>query len=61
MPRKSSFVQRVLRRLLAGSRGEVRALEQAIHLEGVLRFIGLFLLTMVLPAILLAYFGVASI
>jgi signal transduction histidine kinase len=61
MPRTSSFVQRALRRLLAGKGGEVRALEQAIHLEGVLRFIGLFGMTMVLPAILLAYFGVASI
>ena len=50
MAQKTSLVQRVLRRLLASGRGEVRAMEDAMHLAGVLRFIGIFLLTVVLPA-----------
>lgn len=36
-------------------------MEEAIHLEGVLRFVAVFLMTIVGPALLLAYFGVASI
>lgn len=36
-------------------------MEDAIHLEGVLRFIAVFFVTVGLPAVLLAYFGVASI
>ena len=33
--------QRVLRRMLVRGRGEVRAMEDAAHLEGILRFAGL--------------------
>ncbi len=36
-------------------------MEDAVHLEGILRFAGLFLVTILLPTSLLAYFGIASI
>lgn len=61
MAQKRSVLQRLLRRLLASGRGEVRAMEDALHIEGVLKFVGVFAATIVLPASLLAYFGVASI
>ena len=61
MKTSGTLLQRLLRRLLASGRGEVRAMEDAIHLEGVLRFIAVFFLTVGLPAVLLAYFGVSSI
>jgi signal transduction histidine kinase len=61
MAQKSSLLQRMLRRWLAPGRGEVRAMEDALHLSGVLRFVGVFAATIVLPASLLAYFCVASI
>ena len=53
--------QRVLRRMLVRGRGEVRAMEDAAHLEGILRFAGLFVVTILLPTSLLAYFGVVSL
>ena len=59
--RRSSLLQRILRRFLVTGRGEVRALEDAIHLEGVLRFVALLSATIVLPSLLLAYFGFSSI
>ena len=59
--RRSSWLQRLLRRLLVRGRGEVRAMEEAVHLEGVLRFAGLFVVTILLPTSLLTYFGVTSI
>ena len=52
---------RLLRRILAKGRGEARALEQAMHLRGVLRFVGVFAATILLPGLLLAYFGITSI
>ena len=61
MAQSPSFFQQFLRRLLAPGRGDVRAMEDALHIEGVLRFVGVFAITIVLPASLLAYFGVASI
>ncbi|MEC7948413.1 MAG: HAMP domain-containing sensor histidine kinase [Myxococcota bacterium] len=61
MAQQRSVLQRLLRRMLASGRGEVRAMEDALHVEGVLRFIAVFAATIVLPASLLAYFGVASI
>lgn len=51
----------LLRRYLARGRGEARALEQAIHLRGVFRFVGVFAATILLPGLLLAYFGISSI
>ena len=59
--RRSTWIQRVLRRLLVKGRGEVRAMEEAVHLEGVLRFAGLFVVTILLPTSLLTYFGITSI
>ncbi len=56
-----SLLHRVLSRLLAPGRGEVRALEEAMHLEGVLRFVALFAFTVVLPALLLGWIGIRSI
>jgi signal transduction histidine kinase len=61
MSTQSSLLQKLLRRFLTPGRGDVRALEDAMHLEGVLRFVAVFAMTIVLPASLLAYFGVASI
>jgi len=58
---RSSWLQRLLRRLLVKGRGEVRAMEDAMHLEGVLRFAGLFVITILLPTALLTYFGVTSV
>lgn len=59
--RRSTWLQRILRRMLVKGRGEVRAMEEAVHLEGVLRFAGLFIVTILLPTALLTYFGIASI
>jgi len=36
-------------------------MEEAVHLEGVLRFAGLFVVTILLPTSLLTYFGITSI
>ena len=36
-------------------------MEEAVHLEGVLRFAGLFVVTILLPTALLTYFGIVSI
>jgi len=47
--------------MLARGRGEARALEQALHLRNVLRFVAIFAATILLPSLLLAYFGIASI
>lgn len=54
-------LHRLLSRLLAPGRGEVRAMEDALHLAGVLRFVGIFLSTIVLPALLLGWIGIRSI
>jgi len=56
-----SALTRLLSRLLAPGRGEVRAMEDAMHLEGVLRFIAVFAGTVVLPALLLGWIGVHSV
>jgi signal transduction histidine kinase len=42
-------------------RGDVRAKEDLYHLRGVLTFVGIFAATIVLPGLLLAYYGVAGI
>lgn len=56
-----TWLLRMLGRILAPGRGEVRALEEAMYLQGVLRFVGLIVATIVAPSIVLAYFGVSAI
>jgi signal transduction histidine kinase len=58
--RPSTALQRLLRRLLTRGRGDARAMEEAIHLASVLRLLLLFVLSIALPASLLAYFAVRS-
>jgi len=57
---RSPFL-RILSRLLAPGRGEVRALEEAMHLQGVLRFVAVIAATIVGPSLVLAYFAVHAI
>lgn len=52
---------RLLRRLLAARQGDVRAMVDVYHLRGVLTFVAIFAATIVLPGLLLAYYGVAGI
>ncbi|MCB9780818.1 MAG: HAMP domain-containing histidine kinase [Alphaproteobacteria bacterium] len=56
-----TLLLRLLSRALAPGKGEVRALEEALHLEGVVRFFALFVVTVVLPALLLGYLGIRSL
>ncbi len=58
---KSLGPLRLLRRVLAARRGDVRAKVDLYHLRGVLTFVGIFAATIVLPGLLLAYYGVAGI
>lgn len=58
--RQSTLLQRILRVLLVPGRGEARAMEEAIHLASVLRLIALFVVSIALPASLLAYFAVRA-
>ena len=60
-PSSSSLLMRLLRRVLSRGRGEARAVQEALHLAGVIRFLAVFAGTVVLPTLLLAYYGVASI
>ncbi|MEL6341622.1 MAG: hypothetical protein AAFV53_00720, partial [Myxococcota bacterium] len=59
--KKRTWLLRVLSWILVPGRGEVRALEEAMHLEGVLRFVGVVTATIVLPSMVLAYFGLNAI
>ena len=59
--RRRKLITRILQRLLSPGRGEVRAMEQALQIEGILRFVGLFALMVLVPAILLAWYGLGSI
>ena len=59
-PTRSLFL-RILSRVLAPGRGEVRALEEAMHLQGVLRFVAWMAATIVGPSLVLAYFAVHAI
>ena len=52
---------RLLRRLLSSDRGEVRALQDALRLQRLMHFTGLLAATILLPSVLLAYFGISSI
>ena len=51
----------LLRRLLEARRGDVRAMVDIYHLRGVLTFVGIFAATIVLPGLLLAYYGVVGV
>jgi len=59
--RQSEWVQRLIEKFLVRGRGVVRARQEAQDLAGIIRFAGLFGATIVLPALLLAYFGVLSV
>jgi len=53
---------RLVARLLAPSKGgEVQALQQLLELRGQLRFFWVFLLTVILPGLALAYFSLSSL
>lgn len=54
-------LQRQLARVLGRGRDEVRALQDALALGGLLRFVWLFGFTVLLPAMLLAYYAYSSI
>lgn len=56
-----SFGTRILAFLLQLRMGRVRAVERALRLQGVMRFLGLAIGSIILPAIVLAYFGLSSI
>jgi len=59
--KRGSVLTRVLVRLLARQRGEVRAMQDLRHLQGVVRFTVLFALTVFVPAVLLAYLALGSL
>lgn len=59
--KRQIWLLRLMGRLLAPGRGEVRAMEEAMHLGGVLRFICVILATIVAPSTVLAYFAVSAI
>lgn len=56
-----SFSTRILAVILQSRMGRVRALERALRLQGVMRFIGVATGSIIFPAIVLAYFGLSSI
>ncbi len=56
-----SFGTRILAMVLQSRMGRVRAVEQALRMQGVMRFLGLAIGSIILPAIVLAYFGLSSI
>ncbi|MES2641582.1 MAG: HAMP domain-containing sensor histidine kinase [Myxococcota bacterium] len=61
MDDKSLGPLRLLRRVLAARRGDVRAKVDLYHLRGVFTFVGVFAATIVLPGLFLAYYGLAGI
>ncbi len=61
IPRRASGPIALARRLWAARRGDVRAKEDLYHLRGVITFIGVFAATIVVPAMLLAYYGLAGV
>lgn len=52
---------RLIRRLIDARRGDVRAMEDAYHLRGVMTFVAVFAITIGAPGIMLAYYGVAGL
>ena len=61
MPSNLSFEAKILAKLLQPRLGKVRAIERALRLQGVTRFILLALGSIIAPAVVLAYFGISSI
>ena len=59
--KRRTLLLRILSRILAPRRGEVRAHQEAMHLEGVVRFVGVILATIILPSLILAGFSVRAI
>jgi len=57
-PAPQSLSLRLLRRILSRRRGETKAMADALRLQHLLRFIVLLAVTILLPSVLLAYFGV---
>ncbi len=60
-PVRHSLGLRLIRWLLSRERGEVKALEEALRLQRLMHVIVLLAATILLPSILLAYFGISSI
>ncbi len=61
-PRRPGRLLRLAARLLAPSKGgEVQALQQLLELRGQFRFFWVFLITVVLPGLALAYFSLSSL
>lgn len=56
-----SWFQREVARVLGRGRGEVRALQDLIAIEGVLRFTAVYGITVLIPALVLSYFALSSI
>ncbi len=52
---------RILRRLLSRNQGEVKAMADALRLQRLFRFIVLLAAMILMPSVLLAYFGISSI
>jgi signal transduction histidine kinase len=55
-----SFEAKILAKLLQHRLGKVRAIERALRLQGVTRFILIALVSIIAPAVVLAYFGISS-
>lgn len=56
-----SIVLRFLRWVLSRNQGEVKAMEDALRLQRLFRFIMLLAAMILMPSVLLAYFGISSI
>ena len=56
-----SFESKILVRILQSRLGKVRAIEKALRLQGIIRFIVLALCSILAPAVLLGYFGISSL
>lgn len=63
MPNKSkiSITARLVSRMLQSRYGKVRAMEHALRIQGVVRFASLSLALIILPSLVLGYFGINSI
>ena len=63
MPNKSkiSITARLVSRMLQSRYGKVRAMEHALRIQGVVRFAALSLALIILPSLVLGYFGINSI
>ncbi len=59
--RKNVGLLGLIRRYVEARRGNVRAMEDLYHLRGVAMFVGVFGATVVVPGLLLAYYGIAGL